>query len=114
MGDPVAPLGTVKATAKVPEVAVGLVVPVVAEPVNVDVCDDVGIGVVGATGPELSSGSRTDFELLIIVNDRELAIPPFVKLLEVDAVGKVKLLIEVLESAAVVEVLLAPMAPSVT
>ena len=69
--------------------------PTVDEPVVVlvlvTVLDDVGIGVVGVTGSELSSGSRADFEVdvVIVVEDHGPPISSLVLLVDVEAVGKV-------------------------
>lgn len=74
---------------------VGSVVPTVDEPVVVlvlvAVLDDVGIGVVGVTGSELSSGNRADFEVdaVMIVEDLDPPIPSLVLLVDVEAGGKV-------------------------
>lgn len=51
--------------------------------------DDVGMGVDGVTGSASSSGIRTDFEVVIVVDDRVPLMSPLVRLLEVDAGGNV-------------------------
>lgn len=63
----------------------------VAVLVFVPVLDDVGIGVVGVTGSELSSGSRADFEVDVIIVVEVLGppVPPSVLLVDGEAGGKV-------------------------